>query len=771
MFVGTAGTGKTMLVKEYLKTLDKDADGILAETIVMSYYTESPALQAEMDLYIDKRAGNRYGPPAGKRLVIFIDDMNLPIIEDYGTQNAIALLTQQMQHGSIFDREDLGIRKGIEDVQYIAAMNPTAGSFTICERAQIRFATFDCAMPSKTDLQTIYASICTGHLMGFDDKVLECADKVVQCGIVLQDAVAGKFLPSAVKFTYNWNMRELSNIFQGLCLCKEEFYNKPHELVRLFVHEAERVISDRLINEKDISDYATMLGDIVKKEIENHVKMDTEKLWEQPRIFTNFAVGPSYLPVPSLEKLKQVLDGKLLEYNESNAVMDLVLFNQALEHVCRIGRILQNPGGNALLIGVGGSGKQSLGRLASSIQGMEVKQMSITGAFKVDDLKEALKEYFKTAIIKNTPLVWLMTDSQIVNDKFLIYINSILSTGWISDLFAKDEVDALLGAIRAEAKAAGVPDTPDANFAFLIKKSRVNFHIILAFSPVGDTFRIRARRFPGLTNCTSIDFFHAWPEQALISVADKFVETIENIDEDVKKQLSQHMAFEHLSSGEQGRLYLETQRRYNYVTPKSFLELIDFYKTLLVDKRGKVESNILRLDTGLATLNKVKADVDELMIDLKHTLEVVAEKVEKTEALLVYIGKEKEAASVQEDAAAKEAASADKASSEAEAIQKNADIELKQATPAMEAAAEAVNCLSKAALGELKSFGQCPGAENGNKVMAACLILVEHNYSTKIHNDLKKCWDASKKMVSASRLSPLPHSIIFFKIPPFCVCG
>ena len=88
-----------------------------------------------------------------------------------------------------------------------------------------------------------------------------------------------------------------------------------------------------------------------------------------------------------------------------------------------------------------------------------------------------------------------------------------LSIGWISDLFAKDELDAILGGIAGEAKNAGVPDLPQDRFNFLVKKMRSNFHVALAFSPVGDTFRIRARRFPGLINCTNIDYFHAWPEQ------------------------------------------------------------------------------------------------------------------------------------------------------------------------------------------------------------------------------------------------------------------
>ena len=71
----------------------------------------------------------RYGPPASKRLIVFIDDLNLPYIETYGTQNAIALLTQHMSYGTIFDRADLGLRKELVDIQYMAAMNPTAVIF------------------------------------------------------------------------------------------------------------------------------------------------------------------------------------------------------------------------------------------------------------------------------------------------------------------------------------------------------------------------------------------------------------------------------------------------------------------------------------------------------------------------------------------------------------------------------------------------------------------------------------------------------------------
>jgi len=183
----------------------------------------------------------------------------------------------------------------------------------------------------------------------------------------------------------------------------------------------------------------------------------------------------------------------------------------------------------------------------------------------------------------------------------------------------------------------------------------------------------------------------------------------------------------------------ETQKRFNYVTPKSFLELIAFYKTLLESKRGEVQKQIDRLDVGLSTLRKTATDVAELQVDLNHTMEKVEEKKAATDVLIKEMGVQRADAEVQQELANEEAIKANKASAEAAVIQEEAEKELSAAEPAMLAAASAVDCLSKAMLTELKNLGKPP--DGVDKVTNACLILIEHEY--KNHK-----WDRAKKMMA-----------------------
>lgn len=64
---------------------------------------------------------------------------------------------------------------------------------------------------------------------------------------------------------------------------------------------------------------------------------------------------------------------------------------------------------------------------------------------------------------------------------------------------------------------------------------RANLHVVLCFSPVGDAFRSRCRRFPGLINCTQIDWFRPWPRDALVKVSMCFLDDMDLGDDEVLK--------------------------------------------------------------------------------------------------------------------------------------------------------------------------------------------------------------------------------------------
>merc|ERR1712054_284546 len=99
-------------------------------------------------------------------------------------------------------------------------------------------------MPSEADLRVIFSSILDAHLQPFSESVSAEAGHIVSAVIEFHRTVSEKFLPSAIKFHYNFNMREFVNVFQGLCKSSASYYSKEITMIRLWKHECARVFGD-----------------------------------------------------------------------------------------------------------------------------------------------------------------------------------------------------------------------------------------------------------------------------------------------------------------------------------------------------------------------------------------------------------------------------------------------------------------------------------------------------------------------------------------------
>eukprot|EP01032_Pedospumella_encystans_P015170 gene15170-17374_t len=145
MLAGPAGTGKTQLVTGLLTSLQREQH--IYTNVNMNFYTSASVLLTSLDAQLQKRTGTTFGPPGSAKLVYFVDDLNLPEVDAYGTQSAIALLRQHIDYGHWYDLQKLAL-KTVDDCQYISALNPTAGSFMVDARLQRHFTCFSVGMPS-----------------------------------------------------------------------------------------------------------------------------------------------------------------------------------------------------------------------------------------------------------------------------------------------------------------------------------------------------------------------------------------------------------------------------------------------------------------------------------------------------------------------------------------------------------------------------------------------------------------------------------------------
>uniref|UniRef100_A0A8D0W0J1 Dynein axonemal heavy chain 12 n=1 Tax=Sus scrofa TaxID=9823 RepID=A0A8D0W0J1_PIG len=769
LFVGPTGTGKSVYVKDKLMNhLEKDL--YFPFYVNFSARTSANQVQNIIMARLDKRRKGVFGPPMGKKCIIFIDDMNMPALEKYGAQPPIELLRQFFDSGNWYDLKDTS-KITLVDIELIAAMGPPGGGRNPVTPRFIRHFNI-CTINTFSDetMIRIFSSIVAFYLRTreFPPEYFLVGNQIVSGTMEIYKQSMENLLPTPTKSHYIFNLRDFSRVIRGCLLIEREAVENKHTMTRLFVHEVLRVFYDRLINDNDRFWLFTLTRNVVrdhfKESFENifsHLRKGNAPVTEEDLRNLMFGdyMNPDlegddrvYIEIPNIHQFNDIVDQCLDEYNQTHKTrMNLVIFRYVLEHLSRICRILKQSGGNALLVGLGGSGRQSLTCLATSMAKMQIFQPEISKSYGMNEWREDMKSLLRNVGMKGQKTVFLITDTQIKEEAFLEDIDSVLNTGEVPNIFAADEKQEVMEGVRPMAQAGNKHDqlSPLALFAFFVNRCKDNLHVVVAFSPIGDAFRNRLRQFPSLINCCTIDWFQPWPEDALELVAVKFLETLE-LTEVERQEIVPICKHFHTSIMDLSERFLHELGRHNYVTATSYLELIASFRQLLTKKRQAVMEAKQRYVNGLDKLAFAESQVGEMKMELvqlqpkleeakvenAHMMQVIEIESAQVEAKRKFVKFDEEIASGKAE--------------EAQALKNECESDLAEAIPALEAALSALDTLKPADITIVKSMKNPP---SGVKLVMAAVCVMKDIKPEKISDPsgtggkILDYWGPSKKLL------------------------
>ncbi|KAH3851244.1 hypothetical protein DPMN_093724, partial [Dreissena polymorpha] len=649
-----------------LGTKPRATTGVISSMIQFSAQTTSARLQAQIKHNLIQKGRNTLGAPKGRKVLLFVDDLNMPAPEEYGAQPPLELLRQFLELSGFYHTEK-NAWKDIMDVTVVAACGPPGGGRNpVSPRLLKNFCMLAFPQPSTRSLQHIY-QVQLGRFLqdgDFSTEVQECLSPLVNVSISLYYCMCRNMLPTPAKSHYTFNVRDLTKVIQGMLQAHNSVVVSRDNAAQLFAHEATRVFHDRLISLEDRTVFYQYLSDNLHDYFK--VKWSAEQLMDEHMIFGDFfdiddqSQGRVYRPITDQNKIRQVLEEFYMRMNfgntknfdaDSNLNMasQMVFFRDAIDHICRAARIFSQPGGHMLLVGLDGCGKSTVAHLASFIAGCELFKLTLQRGYSTLEFRDDLKKVFLQTGVKGEKMIFLLTDSDIVKESFLEDINCILNSGEVPDLFDHEEIDGITMDLKQAATQADVQDTRGAVYNYFIQRVRQNLHVVLALSPAGGRFRQRCRMNPALINCCTIDWYNEWDEEAMLSVADVFFENIEFIAEKdidieaLKKKVGAMCVDIHKLIGTMAERYWHEMRRHYYSTPSSYMELIRLYSKLLKENKNEFMQNKERLMNGLFKLSEANSLVGTMQQELVELGPAIVQKQKDTEVLLEQLEKDREA--------------------------------------------------------------------------------------------------------------------------------
>lgn len=296
LLVGGPGTAKTSIIMMYCNQFDPAE--MHFHRMNFSSATTPFNFQESIQAVVERKQVRTYTPPGQKRMTVFLDDMSMPFVNAWGDQITLEITRQliELKYFYFLSKDERGYEQKIESLQFLGAMNhPGGGRNDIPPRLKRSFYSINMTPPSQRSIENIYGRILEVLLNEKKYKNKDITDMrvpLVDATISIWDAVKRRLLPTPTKFHYTFTIRELANVFGGICVVAgkpehkviAECLNVKEKIlpqlfmIALWRHECDRTFVDKLINNNDKKIFSDMLDRVTKEKFRDQLGFDDEQL-------------------------------------------------------------------------------------------------------------------------------------------------------------------------------------------------------------------------------------------------------------------------------------------------------------------------------------------------------------------------------------------------------------------------------------------------------------------------------------------------------------
>ena len=734
--VGRSGCGKTSLVKQLMTQFQQDFQIC---NIRFNYASNAKSFMNQLDASLEKRSGSNYGPPSQGKLIYFVDDLNAPEADAFGTQTSAQVMRQLFDYSHIHDQETM-IVKSVIDTQLIACLNP---SKNIDPRLLRHFGAFLLRQPQASSLCGIFQRMIDHHIVTATPDIKGMAGYITEAAIGLHLNVAKKFRKSCLNQHYDFNLNHVVNVFNGILMSHPTSLRSPEMFIKLWLHESERVYADRLRTVEELREYMSIAASQVKKRFPTQ---DLSKVFglEDPEILifsTLSEVRPSqlmsYHQIESFDSLFNNLSGVL----DGSECMHLVLFRQAVRHVCRALRAIQC--GHLLIISQSADGRSSIMKLACFLGKFQTFEAVFTSDYSTNEFKNDLKLLCSKAVSHDEQFVVIINETLMKNESAMMMVHNEILSGEIQKFFSHDDLGKLLVTLETKFTGRGEEFEAEKSMEYLNEILCRNLHCVFCCPTTneGPLFQ----RFPLLVNRTTINWIKPWDEGSLIEIADKYLKDVQYETDEIREGTLAYAPFAFQTS----RRFAEEpmNRAKIQFGLKSYFEFLGYYRKNLVLKK---ESNRCNYNRFYTALNKLK-DTEKMITVLEATLSSKLEKAStvaiSTAACQERVTRETEVITEETELANQEIQRCQALESKVEKVRADVRKYMNAAEPFKKNALDSLETLSKKDIGEAKSASAPPkGVEDVYVAVMVLLAQIEPKIQLNKNGKVKNLnWNGARK--------------------------